>query len=530
MKKILWPLLIGISLSLGILLGGFVMSASYRSEKTIFTNHNKLKLNRLLDFIEQEYVDNVNTDSIVDITVSTLLSQLDPHSVYIARESMQDISESMQGSFVGIGVSYYMYRDTIAVINSLVGGPAHKAGIISGDRILSSNGIELIGELITSDSISSVLRGTQGSRIDLEVYRNTHDTLLEFSFKRAAVTIKSVDVALKLENGLGYIKINRFSSSTYQEFNDALTKLIRQNITGLVLDLRDNTGGYMSQAVDILNDILPANQTIVNTIFKAGESKLTKSGNKGIFTNKDIYVLVNEETASASEIIAGAIQDNDRGLIIGRRTFGKGLVQRELLLGDGSAVRMTIARYYTPSGRSIQKSYKEGVEAYNNDFHTRYLSGELYAADSIKINDTLRYKTLLGRTVYGGGGIVPDVFVPFAQNHTEEPTLLLMKSGLVKYFVFEKIDQHRQLYSNLSQEQTIAMLSTDKTLLKSFDSYLKEKNLNFNLSQQKELVSFYLIAQFIEQLYGDHAYYELVLQRDPMVIKMNHYREENLKQ
>ncbi|MCC9042335.1 S41 family peptidase [Myroides sp. M-43] len=521
MKKFFWPLTVSIALSLGILLGGFIVSASYRGKTGFYTNHNKLKLNRLIDFIEQEYVDNVDTDSIVDRTVTTILEQLDPHSIYIAKNELQSVTESMQGSFVGIGINYYYYNDSIAVIKDIVNGPSFKAGIKPGDRIIRADGRKLFGKNITSDSISKYLRGDINTNVQLEIYRKAINKKLKVTVNRQPIPIKSVDVALKLEEGRGYIKINRFASTTYEEFNTALKDLLKQDISSLILDLRDNGGGYMDQAISMLDDLLEKNQVIVKTINKGGMEKVTKSKGTGLYTDKPLYVLINENSASASEIIAGAIQDNDRGTIVGRRSFGKGLVQRELMLGDGSAIRLTTARYYTPSGRSIQKSYKMGVEEYNNDFRTRYTHGELYAADSIKIADSLQYKTLKGRVVYGGGGIVPDRFVSIGNKHGDDTIVLLMKSGIVSYFVFQEIDKARDTFDKMSKDQVIDYVMSDDKVFKSYVKHLEGNKLFFKLDKRKQIVKRFLVGEFLSQLYTADDYYHWMLTFDPMIKKID---------
>ncbi len=520
MKKYYWPLIISISLSLGVLLGGFFVSASRQSTPGIFLNQNKLKLYRLLDLIEQEYVDQVNTDSIVDNTVTTILEQLDPHSVYIGKDLMKEVTESMQGSFVGVGVQYYLYKDSLAVIKPLDNGPSFRAGIKAGDRILEANGHKLFGKKISSDTILTVLRGEEGTDVSLVVYRKMNNKTFNVKLKREPIAIKSVDAVVKLDNNLGYLKINRFSNTTYDEFKSGLENLIQQGITGLIIDLRDNSGGYMDQATKMLNDLLQTNQVIVKTINRGGKEKITKVKGSGLYSDQPIFVLVNENSASASEIIAGAIQDNDRGTIVGRRTFGKGLVQRELNLGDGSAIRLTTARYYTPSGRSIQKSYKRGIDEYNNDFRTRYNNGELYAADSIKIADSLQYKTLNGRIVYGGGGIVPDIFVPIGVKHGEEAVEMMMKSGMVSYFVFQEIDKQRAKLLKMSDIELIEYLKGNKQLFASFKTYLTNNKLFFTLDKHQKLVVHFLIAEYLHQLGSQEAYYKWLLNTDPMILSI----------
>lgn len=516
MKKIYWPLLLSIALALGVLLGGFLVSSSFRTPG-LTINANKIKLNKLIDFIEQEYVDEVNTDSIVDRTVSSILEQLDPHSVYIAKESMQSVSESMNGQFVGIGISFYVYKDTLAVIKDIANGPAQKAGIQSGDRILYADTLKIFGEKLPSEEIVSKLKGEEGSDIRLKVYRKKENKMFTTKVTRSMIPLKSVDVGLKLENGLGYIKINRFSSSTYTEFMTALDKLKEEQIDGLVLDLRDNGGGYMDQAIKILDEFLDKDLIIVKTINKKGREVLTKASSKGDYQKDPLYVLINEGSASASEIIAGAIQDNDRGVIIGRRSFGKGLVQRELMLGDGSAIRLTTARYYTPSGRSIQKPYNHGFEEYNNDFISRYERGELYAADSIKVADSLQYKTLQGRIVYGGGGIVPDIFVPIGGKHGDDAVVLLMQSGIVSYFVFEEIDSNRGMFESMNVEELAKYIRANASVFNSFKSHLRNSGLNFNLDKRKEMIEFYLVAEFVNQLKDEKNYYHWLFREDMML-------------
>lgn len=516
MRKFFWPLVISIALSLGILLGGFVVSSSYRAN-TFYTNANKIKLNKLIDFIEQEYVDEVNTDSIVDQTVASILEQLDPHSVYIAKDAMQLVSESMKGEFVGIGISFYVYQDSLAVIKDIPGGPAEKGGIVPGDRILFADGEPLFGQGVQSDSLVSKLKGEENSKVKVEVYRKKDASRFETTLTRSMIPIKSVDVGMRLGDSLGYIKINRFSETTYAEFKRALDVLLQTPVSGLILDLRDNGGGYMEQAVKILDEFLGEDKVIVKTVNKKGRETLTKATAKGSYQEGDLYILVNEGTASASEIIAGAIQDNDRGTIIGRRTFGKGLVQRELYLGDGSAIRLTTARYYTPSGRSIQKPYNHGFEEYNNDFITRYERGELYAADSIKVADSLQFKTLSGRVVYGGGGIVPDEFVPIASKHGDEVIILLMRSGVVSYFVFEQIDKDRNFFEKSSLSELETYVKKEGKLFSAFRAHLNKQGLNFNFNKRKDLIEFYLVAEFINQLYTEKEYYRWLLKEDTMI-------------
>jgi len=518
-KSYLWPLLTAGSLAAGIVLGGYFTKNG--TPFSVKEDYGRLKLNKLIDLIEQEYVDNVNTDSIIDMTVNNILSQLDPHSTYISKSEFDEVQNVMKGSFVGIGINYYVLNDTLAVVKPLPGGPSDKAGLKPGDRILYAEKVQLFNQGLSNDSIINLLKGNNGSKALLKVYRKSSNKIFDVQITRGEVPLKSVDVAIKIDNKTGYIKINRFAETTYTEFKAGLESLLKQGISELVLDLRENGGGYMEPAIQIADDFLKGNEVIVKTVNKKGNVKITKASNKGLFTNKKLYVLINENSASASEIIAGAIQDNDRGTIVGRRSYGKGLVQREMYLGDGSAVRLTTARYYTPSGRSIQKPYQDGLDEYNNDLSNRFKSGELYSKDSIHLADSLRFKTTGGRTVFGGGGIVPDVFVPLKNKHGEDAIQLLMKTSLVSYYVFEEIESERAALEALTPQQLSERIYKDPKYFNDLKKHLKSSGLTFNLDRHKNNIMFYLVAEYMHQLYDDNAYYNWILQQDPMIQKIN---------
>lgn len=470
-----------------------------------------------MDFIDSEYVDDVNTDSIVDLTVNSILEKLDPHSVYIDKGEMEQVAQSMRGDFVGIGVNFYMYKDSVAVIKPIPGGPSDKAGIKAGDRILYADNYKLYGRKLPNDTLFSKLKGEEGSALTLTVFRKSTKKKFKVSLTRDVVPIKSVDAAVMANAAVGYIKVNRFAETTYDEFHTALEGLKKQGATSLIVDLRDNGGGYLEKAVEIADEFLPKGQLIVKTKNKRNRVDETKATSKGIFENGPLYILINENSASASEILAGAIQDNDRGIIVGRRSFGKGLVQREMPLGDGSAVRLTVARYYTPSGRSIQRSYANGGDEYFNDFEKRYESGELYAADSIKIADTLKFKTTKGRIVYGGGGIVPDTFVPLEGKHGDEALAGIMQSGIVSYFVFEQLDKERNGFDGLTADEVTKKVTTGNTYFNAFNKYLLSNGLVFGLDKYNARVKHYLAAEFNRQLLSDKAYYQMILKEDNMV-------------
>lgn len=509
------PIVIGATFALGTVLGSH-MNAPVE-DTLLAKNYSKTKLNKLIDFINNEYVDSVNTDSIVNLTVDNILSKLDPHSVYIPPSEQAEVAESMKGDFVGVGINFYMYKDSVAIIKPVENGPSAKAGIKSGDRILYAGKTKLYGRKLPSDSLFSKLKGIKGSEIELTVFRKSEQKKLKFKIKRDIIPLKSVDASLLLNNKTGYIKINRFAETTYNEFKVGLTRLRQKGIQSLIIDLRDNGGGYMEEAVAIADEFLKDKQLIVFTKNKNGTTEKTYATKSGSFETGKVTVLINENSASASEILAGAIQDNDRGTIVGRRSFGKGLVQREMDFNDGSAVRLTIARYYTPTGRSIQKPYAKGNEEYYKESEARIKSGELYAKDSIKVADSLKFKTPKGKIVYGGGGIVPDVFVPMEAEHGNENVAYLMQTGIVGHFVFEELDKNRNAFAGLHFNEFLVKMKKSDVYFKKFRNYIFMTGLDLKLDKTKALVNRYITAEFARQLYGELYYYDVILKDDAMI-------------
>jgi len=518
-EKTYLPLLFFSCISVGIIIGGFI---NYPTTKTTLSKkYYKTKLNKLIDFIDNEYVDDVKTDSIVDFTLTNILAKLDPHSVYVPKSEQSSIAESMKGDFVGIGVNFYSYKDTIAVIKPIANGPAQKAGIKEGDRILYADNFQLFGKKLNNEVLYSKLKGEKDSEVTLTVYRKSENKKLKVKVVRDIVSIKSVDVAILLNKTTGYIKINRFAETTGQEFHTALLKLKRSGIKSLVIDLRENGGGFMEMAVEVADELLKDKELIVFTKNKKGKVEKTYASENGAFESGRVSVLINENSASASEILAGAIQDNDRGTIYGRRSFGKGLVQREMEFDDGSAVRLTIARYYTPSGRSIQKHYDKGAsENYYKESENRFGSGELYEKDKIKIADSLKFKTKKGRIVYGGGGIVPDVFVPLEVTQGNESLEYILESGVVGHFVFEQIDRNPKAFQGLNMEQFQSKMQKNFFYLKQFEKYLSKSGIDLNLTINKEVVNRYVTAEFARQLFGENQYYQIILKDDSMIKKV----------
>lgn len=513
------PLLFGVALAAGVFIGS-KLNFNDTTEKIFATNSKKDKLNRLIDYIDYEYVDQVNTDSIVDVTVNGILENLDPHSVYIPVDDYEENADDMRGNFVGIGISFYPQNDSIAVIRSLEGGPAARAGIKGGDRILYADDKPLFGANFNSDSISAYLKGEKNSKVKLKVYRKGEKELLTFTVRRNEVPIVSVDAAYKLTNNIGYIKLNRFAESTHDEFDTALNDLKDQGISKLVVDLRDNPGGYIYTAEKILDEFLGKDKLLLITRNKKGEETKSFATRRGDFEKGTIYVLINENSASASEIVAGALQDNDKGTIVGRRSFGKGLVQREMALGDGSAVRLTIARYYTPTGRSIQKPYGNGNESYYSDYEKRYRNGELLSADSIQVADSLKYVTPNGKIVYGGGGIIPDVFVPKDTSIASETIKYVTRSGYMGNFVFQYLEKHRADFEHISFEEFNRSYEVDTALSEEFISYARLSEARIDLSNYTEDLKKGIKANIAQQLYGPNAFELIMNEGDPMLQKV----------
>jgi carboxyl-terminal processing protease len=526
-KKYL-PLIIGVSIAAGIFIGG-KLNFTDSSDRLFTSNSKKDKLNRLIDYIDYEYVEEVNTDSIVDVTVNNILANLDPHSTYIPKKDIKSVTEYMKGDFVGIGVSFYTYRDTVTVIRTLEGGPSIKAGIKGGDRIIVANGESIYGKNWTDEAIVNKLKGEENTKVNLKIYRRGEPELLEFKVKRGEVPIKSVDAAYMLTNNLGYIKINRFAESTYKEFKKGLNKLQDEGATKLVLDLRDNPGGFLGKAEQITDEFLEKGKLILFTKNKKGRIEKSFATSRGSFENGEVYVLINENSASASEIIAGALQDNDKGTIVGRRSYGKGLVQREMALGDGSAIRLTVSRYYTPTGRSIQRSYQNGNKDYYHEYFERIDSGELSNANKIKVADSLKFTTPKGKIVYGGGGIIPDVFVPINTKMENETINRILASGIMSYFVFEDLDKDRSIYDTIEKEDFIDNFEVSDAFLNRFNEYLNSRTrFKITFVAYNDEVKLYIKATLAEQLFGTKAYEQVINTNDVMIDKIMQLIQEGI--
>jgi len=531
-RKAYLPLYIGIAIALGIFIGS---TFNFNNNAVLFSSNSKeAKIKRLINFIQYDYVDKVNTDSLLDDAITTMLAKLDPHSVYIPKDELQSVTESMQGKFAGIGVSFLIHEDSVAVSSVIEGGPSEKAGIKAGDRILVANTDTLFGKSFIkkagvakiergtidgnrkmSDAVMKALKGEPDTKVNVLVYRRSVNKKLNFAITRGDVSIKSVSAHYMINNTLGYIKVDRFARTTYDEFKQDLDELISKGMTSLALDLRGNPGGYMDISNKIVDEFLSEGKLIVFTKSKNGAIDKSFATDKGDFEHGKIYVLIDQNSASASEIVAGALQDNDKGTIVGRRSFGKGLVQQEMELGDGSAVRLTTARYYTPTGRSIQKPYtKNHTDQYNNDYLERIHNGELVSRDSIKVDDSLKYKTPKGKIVYGGGGIIPDVFVSIDTTGTFSNELYSELSP----FIFKYIDNNR---TEMNKWELYDFVKNFDKNDKIFNEYISELNLNYTIAPiVKADLERYFNAIMARNLFDETGYFIITQKKDNMILKV----------
>ena len=517
-KKNYGYILLPLFLSLGIIGGLFI--GRYSSEQRLSPGEEKLRT--VLGMIQEQYVDPIDIDSLINESIPDLLASLDPHSAYIPAESLTIANDDLEGSFGGIGVAFQVLNDTVTVVEVITGGPAEKVGILPGDLILEANGKKLTGEKISSEEVFKTLRGKEGTQVKTLVKRRSAKTPLTFDIVRGQIPSNSVDAAYMLTDDTGYVKVSKFARTTYSEFYTALTRLQTEGAKKYIVDLRDNSGGFMDQAIYMANEFLPAGRGIVFTKGRIAENQtVATSDGTGQFQNVPLTVITNEFSASASEIFAGAIQDNDRGLVIGRRTFGKGLVQNQLSLPDSSAVRLTVARYYTPSGRCIQKEYKRGKDGkYEMDIADRYTHGEFYSRDSIKLDKSKLFRTVNGREVYGGGGIMPDVFVPEDTTGYTSYYLEAVNKGLINTFAQYMADSYRPMMKDKSVESMMRILPRDNTLLQNFVSYAAIKGLParwYYINQSRGLLLNQIKGVIARDLVGYEGLIKILNQEDKTV-------------
>ena len=519
MKKKYIPLLISVAVAIGFWLGGLF---SFGDTKSFLSQSaKKQKLNKLIDYIDYEYVEDVNTDSIVDVTVNNILKNLDPHSVYIPESEFQDVAESMNGGFVGIGVSFYMRKDTLSIIKTIADGPSERAGLQAGDKILMADKDTLFGKKLSNDNIIKNLRGKIKSKVTLKIYRKADNSKFDIKITRDVVPLTSVPVAYMVNDVLGYIKIDRFADPTYTEFKKNLNRLIDSGMTNLILDLRGNPGGFLDRANQIVDEFLEDEKLIMFTKNRKGNVEKFFATEKGSFEDKQVFVLIDEDSASASEIVAGALQDNDHGTIVGRRSFGKGLVQKEMNLGDGSAVRLTISRYYTPTGRSIQKPYKNKADKdYYQEYVKRYVSGELTDSTQIKVADSLKFTTPKGKVVYGGGGIIPDVFVPITAGFEYDKVKYAINTPLIDNFVFDFLEKNRKVYNSLNSIDFEQNFTISDTLVQKYKNHLTlitRGELLIKKSTNDSEIKNALKSAIASQLFDDNLAYKIKGADDKMI-------------
>lgn len=516
------PFLLAICLIAGIAIGTFYAN-HFSGNKLGIINTSSNKLNALLRIIDDQYVDTVNMGELVEEAMPQILSELDPHSSYIPAKDLEAVNADLKGSFSGIGIQFTIQNDTIHVNSVIQGGPSEKVGLMAGDRIVEVDDSAFVGKIVTNSEAMKRLKGEKGSKVKLGVYRPGEKDLLHFTVIRGNIPVKSIDAAYMINEKIGYIKVNKFGETTYPELLIALAKLNQKNCEGLIVDLRGNTGGYMAAAIQMVNEFLPNNRLIVYTQGRKSPREDYNSNGTGSNQKMPLVVLVDEGSASASEIFAGAIQDNDRGTIVGRRSFGKGLVQQPIEFSDGSAIRLTIARYYTPSGRCIQKPYEKGKESeYELDLLTRYEHGEFFSADSIKQDETEVYHTRLGRPVYGGGGIMPDIFVPQDTTGMTSYFRMAANRGLIIRYTFDYTDQNRSTLQKYDTPEKMEAYLKGQNLLNKFAAWAEKKGLkrrNNLMMKPRRLFEMSLYGNIIYNMLGMEAYVEYLNESDKTVLK-----------
>lgn len=503
------PFLLAICLVAGILIGTFYTN-HFSGNKLGIINTSSNKLNALLHIIDEQYVDTVSMFNLVEEAMPQILAELDPHSSYIPAKDLEAVNSDLKGSFSGIGVQFTIQDDTIHINSVIQGGPSEKVGLLAGDRIVEVDDSSFVGKIVTNSEAMRRLKGEKGSKVKLGIYRPGEKEILHFTVVRGDIPVKSIDAAYMINDKFGYVKVNKFGETTYPELLVALAQLSQANCKGMIIDLRGNTGGYMAAAIQMVNEFLPNNKLIVYTEGRKSPRENYTSNGTGSSQTIPLIVLMDEGSASASEIFAGAIQDNDRGTIIGRRSFGKGLVQQPIEFSDGSAIRLTIARYYTPSGRCIQKPYEKGNDAeYEMDIITRYEHGEFFSADSIKQNIKEIYHTSLGRTVYGGGGIMPDIFVPQDTTGMTSYYRMAATRGLIVRYTLDYTDKNRNKLKEYDTPQKMEAYLKTQNLLEKFAEYAEKKGLkrrNILMYKSKQLFEESLYGNIIYNMLGIEAY------------------------
>ena len=523
MNKSIWqPFIYALLIVVGIILGIWLKP---NTEGGQFLFKSKNKIGQILSIINEAYVDTIDLDSLEDVAIEELLTQLDPHSVYIPAKDLQQANEGLEGNFEGVGIEFSILDDTIMVANVLKDGPASKVGILPGDRIIKVDTSNVAGIGIKNDQVFKLLRGTAGTKVLVQLFRPDSKRKISYSILRGQIPIYSIDAALMLNNQTGYIKIERFAASTHQEFLEALEKLQTQQLKNLILDLRSNPGGYLSAATEIADEFLNDKKLIVYTEGRTQRRVEYMAENPGNYESGKLIILIDEGSASASEIVSGAVQDWDRGVVLGRRSFGKGLVQEPFKLNDGSAIRLTVSRYYTPAGRCIQKDYTNGLVAYEHEISNRYEDGEVSDETKLKIKDSTIYKTTNGRKVYGGGGITPDVFVAVDTSYINQFYGALFEQSLLSRFTYNYMDANRKKLTSTYQNASTfnASFYVNDVLWNNFISYIKANSSSDftyqEIKQSEKQVRLLIKAMIARQVWRDEGYFTVLSSEDKMIRK-----------
>ena len=516
------PVIIAISVVAGILIGTFY-AKHYGGNKLGIINGSSNKLNALLHVIDEQYVDTVDMSKLVENAMPQILAELDPHSTYIPAQKLEEVNSELEGSFSGVGIQFTIQEDTIHVNSVVSGGPAEKVGLMAGDRIVMVDDSLFVGKGLTNEKAMRTLKGPKGSQVKLGVKRITEKELLDFVVTRGDIPQNTIDAAYMINEDFGYVQISKFGRTTHVELLNAIAQLSHQNCKGMIIDLRENTGGYMEAAIRMVNEFLPEGKLIVYTQGRKYPRMEEYANGTGSCQNIPLVVLIDQGSASASEIFAGAIQDNDRGTIVGLRSFGKGLVQQPIDFSDGSAIRLTIARYYTPSGRCIQRPYESGKDSkYEMDWLDRYEHGEFFSADSVKLDKNLRYSTSLGRPVYGGGGIMPDVFVPRDTTGVTSYLMEVSNKGLLIQFSFQYTDRNRAKLNEFTNETELQKYLEKQNIVEKFVRFAAQKGVkrrNLLISKSRKLLERNLYGNIIYNMQGKEAYIRYINQDDATVLK-----------
>jgi len=513
------PVLIAVSVVLGIMIGYRLTSNSGNNIPLISKSS---KLEAIIELIQNAYVDSISTDTLVEKTIPQLLKNLDPHTAYIPAKEMVEVEEEMRGNFGGIGVQFSIQNDTVMVVDVVSGGPSSKLGILPGDRIVTVNDTTLAGAGLKNEKVLSKLRGEKGTKVKVGIKRKGFKELIPFDITRGDIPIYSVDVNYMIDAETGYIKVSRFAEQTYHEFMTGMEKLSQQGMKNVIVDLRGNPGGYLNAVIRMVNEFLDKGELIVYTEGNSQARKTYQADSRGAFRDKGVVVLIDDFSASASEIFAGAIQDNDRGWIVGRRSFGKGLVQEQIPFNDGSAVRLTVARYYTPSGRCIQKPYDKGNDEYYRDIMDRAIHGEFQKVDSIKYKDTVKYKTLGGRIVYGGGGVMPDFFIPADTLGFSEYYSKITQKGLVYQFALDYADSNRKELSKLKSVSEFESFFKKTNVLNLFVAFADKKGVKPNQADLKissQIIDSQVKAYIARNIIGEEGFYPIIKNIDKPLLE-----------